>query len=260
MVGFLNDRMFYICLSVLFSWVGVKNARRMVAGKVGSGSLNGLISDLIVLKKRAGLSPGQNRYVDKCVRESLSLQMPKASKRLPDFLNGGEIHALLEESWKDNFTGLLVQFLIFTGLRVGEARNLLVQSLDFGNNQLKVVLGKGGKDRFVPLAPSLSSMLKTHLAGRRSGYVFCHRHQDVPYSVRALEYRVTGAIKKCNFSKRLSTHSLRHTFACMMIAKGMSKEHIQLLMGHSSVKTTEIYAKIELGPVKDEYLRLIGHG
>ena len=65
-------------------------------------------------------------------------------------------------------------------------------------------------------------------------------------------------IKEAALTKKLSTHSLRHMFACICLSKGMRLEDIKLMMGHSSIKTTEIYAKLELGAIKDKYLQIMG--
>ena len=147
--------------------------------------------------------------------------------------------------------------MIFTGLRISETRNLLIQHIDFYNNQLKVVQGKGRKDRYVPIKISLNNQIRQYIANRGTGYLFAKKDLTA-YTIRALQKRMETVIKLCRFDKKLSTHSLRHTFACLCLAKGLRLEDIKLLMGHSSIKTTEIYAKLELGSIKENYLRLMG--
>ena len=219
--------------------------------------LQRIVEEIKPIINKYSITPEQFRYITKRLREDLKLQLPKVAKRLPDYLNPAEMYRLLEVSKADPFDYLLIEFLIYTGLRIAEARNLQVQSIDWDNNQLKVIQGKGSKDRYVPITPNLQSKLLLYLNGRKNGYVFS-KSNNRAYSIRALQKRITKRLEQCEFSKKLSTHSLRHTFACMCIAKGFSKEHIQLMMGHSSIKTTEIYAKLELGPVKEKYLQLMG--
>jgi len=208
------------------------------------------------LRSKYNLSPAEFRYVCKMVRELDGLQIPKGRKSLPDFLNPAEIYHLLDISKEAHFDNLLIESLIKTGLRIQEANNLLVSDLDFGANQLKVRQGKGSKDRYVPMAHSLQRRLLTFLNGRTSGYVFC-KPDGRKYSKRMLQLKVTKWLEKAAFSKKLSTHSLRHTFACACLARRVPIEKVKDLMGHSDIKVTQIYAKLETGAFKDDFLRLM---
>ena len=213
------------------------------------------IEDIV---KKYSLTAQQLRYVFKRVRNQTALALPKRPKRLPDFLNASEIYMLLSTAQQVSAKHrLLCEVLIMTGLRINELRNLDVRDLDFQNNQIKVVKGKGNKERQVPITNNLLHKIKLYLRDRTSNYVFLNR-QNQQYSVRMLQHCVEKVIKKCQLQKKLSTHSLRHTFACLCLAKGLRLEQIQLLMGHSSYKTTEIYARMELGAVKEQYLQLMG--
>lgn len=211
----------------------------------------------IIIKNR--LTPTEFRHIAKRIREDNNLQIPKVPKKLPDFMNSAEIYRLLEVSRNNPFDNLLLEFMIFTGLRISETRNLLIGNIDYYGNQLKVINGKGNKDRFVPLSMNLQSKIKLFLRERKRGYVFA-RSDEKKYTRRALRYRITKQITKCKFEKRIHTHSLRHTFACLCLARGMRLEDIKLLMGHDNIKTTEIYAKLEIGSIKDKFLQLMNRG
>jgi len=218
--------------------------------------LQRVVEKIKPIVNEARITPEQYRYISKKVREQLGLQIPKVPKKLPDYLNQSEIWALLKEAQKDPLNFVLIEFLIFTGLRIAEARNLLIEQIDFDNNQLKVVQGKGKKDRHVPVTPNLQSKILLYLGKRKKGYLFV-KSNGRAYSIRALQKRVTNTIKKCNFSKKLTTHSLRHTFACYCRAKGLPLEHIQILLGHASIKQTEWYGRLELGSIKEDFLMLM---
>lgn len=223
---------------------------------VSDKSKESIADDISGIVLRYRLTPTEYRHVSKRVREKCKLQIPKIPKKLPDFMNPGEIYRLLEVSKDNPFDGLLIEFMIFTGLRLSETRDLMIQSIDFGANQLKVVSGKGAKDRYVPLTTNLQHKLKLFLGGRLRGFVFARSDQKY-YTRRALRYRITKQIAKCGFSKRIHTHSLRHTFACLCLARGLRLEDIKLLMGHDNIKTTEVYAKLELGSIKNKFLELM---
>jgi len=221
-----------------------------------SRKLTEAITKFTEMTRACALTPKQFRYVIKKVREQLGLQMPKVPQTLPDYLTPAEVHHLLNLAKETPEDALLIEFQIFTGLRIKETSDLLVQHIDWQEHMLKVVGGKGGKDRFVPITTNLQSKLLLYLNGRKTGYLFCKRN-ETKYTTRALQYRITYWLKLCNFSKVLSTHSLRHTFGCLVLAKLKDIKQVSTLMGHSNVRTTEIYAKIMLPALRDDFLRLM---
>jgi integrase/recombinase XerD len=223
---------------------------------VGSRQMQNCISEIIKIKQRYALTPEKSRYVDKMVRIKLKLQTIKRAKKLPEYMNKTELEHFLNTANIFNPTYvMLAELLLFTGLRVSESRYIDIRDIDYDNDQLKVVEGKGSKDRYVPLRRSLARKLKMYHHGRDRGYLFINR-KGRQYSKRMLQHMIEKILEKCQFAKHLSTHSLRHTFACMAFNSGISLEKLQLIMGHTSRVTTEIYAKMELSSLKDEFLNL----
>ena len=218
-----------------------------------------IIRRIIELLDKYKPTPQEFRYITQAIRVKLGLRIPKRPKRLPVAMTDSEIYIFLKKA-SDNkpIVSVLCNLLLFTGLRISEARNLDIRDIDWGGNVLKVVSGKGNKDRFVPLPLGLQDKLKIYLAGRKSGYVFCKKDGH-KYTRRRLQYIVTNTIKECNFNKSLHTHSLRHTYATLLLRRGLHKDKIQVIMGHSSIKTTEIYTKMELGDTTSEVIKLMGY-
>jgi len=215
------------------------------------------ISTISEIVKAKAITPTEFRYICSQVRINCKLIIPSRPKTLPNYLTASEMYFFLDEAHKkDNLTGLLAEFLTFTGLRIAEATSLMVQDIDFNSNQLKVINGKGGKDRFVPVTSNILQKIKLHLNNRTNGYVF-GKKGGKKYTTRAFQKRIKNCLISCDFPKKLSTHSLRHTFACLCLARGLDLKKISLLIGHSSIKTTEIYAKLELGTIKEEFLQLM---
>jgi integrase/recombinase XerD len=203
--------------------------------------LQRIVTEILQIVKSANISPQQLRYIFKKVREDGDYQVKRVPKKLRDFLSPSEIYELLRLS-TDSFDRLLIEFLLKTGLRISEARNLHINNIDFQSNQIKVEQGKNSKDRYVPLHHSLINPLRLYISNRK-GYLFV-KNNGLRYSIRALQYRVTRNLKKLNSEKKLDTHSLRHTFGTYLRLKGMPLQDIQVILGHSSIKTTEIYAKM----------------
>lgn len=216
------------------------------------------INKILEIVREGSFTPQQVRYLFKKVRENGKYQVKGVTKSLPDFLNDAEIYQIINKSIEYGKTPMmLINLAIFTGLRVEEMSDLMIEHIDFNNHQLKVVAGKGDKDRFVPLTNNLMIHIKSHIGDRKKGYLLCKRNETA-YTTRALQLMVEKIVKNCGFTKKIHTHTLRHTFATLLLRKGIPIERIQLLLGHSSIKTTQIYAHMELAPVKEQFIQLIG--
>ncbi|MEX1384430.1 tyrosine-type recombinase/integrase [Lutibacter sp.] len=198
-------------------------------------------NEILGIIKKNQFNPAQVRYIFKLVRQKGGYQVPKVPKALPNYLSPAEIYQLLQVT-EDSFDHLLIEFLLKTGLRISEARNIMIQDIDFSMQQINVRKGKNSKDRTVTLHHSLVNTLRMYINDRK-GYLFVKK-DGLRYSVRALQYRISKNIEKLGSSKKLNTHSLRHTFATYLRLQGMPLQDIQVILGHSTIKTTEIYAKM----------------
>jgi integrase/recombinase XerD len=221
--------------------------------------LNKVSQRLLEILKEAQLTPSQVRYVFKLIRQEGNYQVPNVPKALKDYLSPAEIHQLLLICIEEPFDNTLIEFMIKTGLRVAEVTNLQVGHIDFQNLQLKVVQGKGKKDRFVPIASSIASKIKMMIQDKRpNDYVFSKK-DGTKYVTRSLQYKVKYWLNELHSPKHLTTHSLRHTFGTYCRAKGIPIQDIQVMMGHSSIRTTEIYAKMALSVQSTEqYHQIMG--
>ena len=209
---------------------------------------------LIVLKYK--LSPEQLRHSFKLLREDTGLVVRKREKKLPKFLTPAETYHFL--SVAQSLTPrhrLLCEFLIQTGLRISELQKLDLRDIDQSNNTLKVVEGKGSKDRFVPIGNSLIQQVNLFVGGRKQGQIFLNStHKSL--STRRLQQMFQEVAITAGLGV-LNPHIARHTYACILINKGFNLEDLQLFMGHSSKITTEIYAKLAFTPdQKNKYLTL----
>jgi integrase/recombinase XerD len=216
------------------------------------------IDKVVKIYRDMGATPEEVRYMQKKEREIGGWQTPNKGRKLPDYLSEPEIGAILNKSiHADSTTRLLVSVAIFTGLRIAELRNLKIEDIDYDQYQIKVVQGKGSKDRFVPAKNNLLIQIKDYVGDRKSGFLFV-KSNHTPFSVRGLQKKIEKIFIVCRFVKKLSAHSLRHTYASLLRRNGMQLQDIQILLGHSTIKTTEIYAHIEIAPIKEQFFQLIG--
>jgi site-specific recombinase XerD len=144
------------------------------------------------------------------------------------------------------------------GLRVSEAAQLKLEHIDWDQQALHVVQGKGRKDRHVYLSPdavaSVQQCLAQHPGERAKGYVFWNRkRQTQRLSVKAIQKKMERYARAAGLPA--SCHSLRHTFASNLLEHGAEVVTIRDFLGHSQIASSERYAKVSSQKVKQEYLR-----
>ncbi len=137
---------------------------------------------------------------------------------------------------------LLLAFLYYSGMRLSELRNLHWKDLDFERKTIHLKTTKGSRDRILFLHPELERMVSL-LGTKREGLVFQSR-EGKHYNARSIEQVVKNATKKAGINKRVTPHTLRHSFATHLLEGGADLRIIQGLLGHKSLATTQIYTSI----------------
>lgn len=175
----------------------------------------------------------------------------KKVRKLPVVLSKNEVRNLLAAPRLQKHR-MLLSLLYGCGLRCMEARNLRIDDLDFERQMLHVKQGKGGKDRYIPLNISLIAALKVYLAKHKpKEWLFNGKPlaRDTSsnkwrYSQRGAQWVVTQAARKAAIGKRVSTHTLRHSFATHLLEDGLDIVTIKELLGHSKIETTLVYLHV----------------
>jgi integrase/recombinase XerD len=184
--------------------------------------------------------------------EYLHLPEIKASKKLPVVLSKQEVWAMLNEC-KLLKHKILIGLLYGCGLRCLEVRSVRLADLDFDRLQLKVVQGKGKKDRYVPLSEHLIRGLKLYIENENPvNYLFGGNNItgraggdfDSRYSQKGVQWAVKEAAKKAGILKDVSVHTLRHTFATHLLEDGLDILSIKNLLGHEAIETTMVYLHV----------------
>jgi integrase/recombinase XerD len=181
------------------------------------------------------------------------LQLPeiKKDKKLPVVLSKEEVWAMLRHCPLLKHR-ILVGLLYGCGLRCMEVRSVRLADLDFDRKQLKVVQGKGKKDRYVPLSEHLVRGLKTYLAAEKpDDYLFNGQPVgrgggdfDGRYSQRGVQWAIKEAAKRAGIRKEVSVHTLRHTFATHLLEDGLDILTLKDLLGHQNIETTMEYLHV----------------
>lgn len=181
------------------------------------------------------------------------LKSPKAAKTLPDIITEAQIDALLAAPDTETPHGLrdkaLLELMYATGLRVSEAVNLALHEIHLGSGLVNTV-GKGGKQRIVPLGEEAVYWLECYLNGARSVLLKAGKTDKVFVGqkqcgiTRQLAWQVVKHYALTAGIRHLSPHGLRHAFATHLVNHGADLRVVQMLLGHTDISTTQIYTHV----------------
>ena len=183
------------------------------------------------------------------------LELPLRPKHLPDVLTDEEITAIQETFDRSTYEGernyVIVEVLYGCGMRVSELVNLRLSNI-YADEQYLQVIGKGDKERWVPINERALSLMLTYIHNVRSHitpkpgedkYVFLNR-RGAHMTRQMVFIFLKNAVEEAGIRKSVSPHSLRHSFATELVENGADLRAVQEMLGHESISTTEIYTHI----------------
>ena len=207
----------------------------------------------------------QNGDIEEPPTESLG--SPRVGRALPKYLSEEEIELLLDaagqpgtaESRRD---ANILELLYATGLRVSELVSLNVQDIDFQESYIRC-WGKGSKERIVYAHAKAMGGLQEYLAGPRMSLVGDNKDEPALFVNHRGERLTRQWIwnilktygKKAGLDQKITPHTLRHSFATHLLQKGASLRHVQELLGHSSISTTQVYTHLTDRHMEQEYAK-----
>lgn len=165
----------------------------------------------------------------------------KREKKLPVILSKNEIEKMVFSTKNINHR-LIIQTGYSAGLRISEIINLKWEDVDFERNLIHIKRAKGKKDRIVMLSQVVKDSLKS-LSDEKIAYVFKTRKNE-KYTQRTIQKIIKDTSKKAGINKKITPHTLRHSFATHLLENGTDIRYIKDLLGHSNVSTTLIYTKV----------------
>ena len=171
------------------------------------------------------------------------IERPRKEKKLPKILSNAEVKKLISATTNIKHKCILA-LLYSAGLRRGELLNLRPSDIDSERMLVKVNDAKGNKDRYTLLAKSTLKDLRLYYKQYRpKDYLFEGQKGD-RYSASSVANIIKQTTKKARIKKHVTAHILRHSFATHLIENGTDLRYIQILLGHNSTKTTEIYTHV----------------
>jgi len=196
-----------------------------------------------------------------------SLGSPRVGRTLPKFLPEEDVTLLLDTAYKSGSNegqrdAVIMELLYATGLRVGELVSLDLQDVDLSESYIRC-MGKGSKERIVHLYPKALEELRRYLKSVRIA-LLGHRRTEPSLFVNHRGERLTRQwvwtilktyAQKAGIEQNITPHTLRHSFATHLLQNGASLRHVQELLGHSSISTTQVYTHLTNGYVQKEYAK-----
>lgn len=193
------------------------------------------------------------------------LKSPKTGVHLPDVLTLQEIDDIINAIDLSKREGqrnrAIIEVLYSCGLRVSELCGLRLSDLYFNERFIRVV-GKGGKQRLVPISPRAIAELESYFADRNAisikkgfeDFVFISERLKKPLSRITVFCLIKELVEAVGISKNVSPHTFRHSFATHLLEGGANLRVIQAMLGHESIATTEIYTHIDRARLREEIM------
>lgn len=248
-LGFLTDKK-----------IDIKNIDKLVIRDYLVNILGQTRKKTTVIRKIAALR-GFFNFLVKCkvlkIPPMESIITPKKESHLPDFLTIEEIKLLLSAPDTANVLGLrdnaILELFYSSGIRISELVGLNKDDVDFFSGIIKV-MGKGSKQRLVPVGDTALTIVRKYLKMRKDSspvlFTGYHTHK---LSARWIQKMIHRYLQKVGIVKKITPHSLRHTFATHLLDAGCDIRSVQEMLGHKDLSTTQIYTHITATKMKKVY-------
>ncbi|NDB53376.1 MAG: integrase [Chitinophagaceae bacterium] len=241
------------------SEVNASQIRSWLASLRASG-----ISSRSIVRKISALKSFYKFLLRKGVVEKnplVQISSPKISKSLPVFIREeeaaqmGQTLAIASEDWKGFNARLLVTLFYYTGMRLSELINLKEEQLELSRSQLKV-LGKGNKERIIPLHADLITLIKEYIQKKQDQLTSTEPYLLLTESGKKLYPRyawqlVNQVLGAATTVQKKSPHVLRHSFATHLLNNGADLNAVKELLGHSSLAATQVYTHNTIEKLKE---------
>lgn len=198
-----------------------------------------------------------NKFIERSPLETMS--GPKKEKKVPAFLTEEEMQNLFAISDLPVRDRAMIELLYSCGLRIEELMSLNLKNIDFINNTV-TVFGKGSKERVVPVGDVCLTVMREYISQRRNLGLPADINSPAFLSIRGkrLEQRTARRVLhnwfiKAGLKKKVSPHTLRHTFATHILDRGCDLRSVQEMLGHKNLSTTQIYTHVTIESLKKVY-------
>jgi integrase/recombinase XerD len=197
-------------------------------------------------------------FTDICerVRKKLALRRPKRGRKLPQLLTSDEVDQYFKAIINVEHE-IMLKVLLYTSVRVHELVNIKVGDLYLDECKIRIEQGKGAKDRYVLFPTSLKLVLASHRSAHPDYKYLFESGQHKQFSVRRIQQIMAEYGVNAGIEKRVRPHLFRHQMLTDLTRSGLSDSQIQLISGHASKKSLEIYQHLGLESVDKAYQQAV---
>jgi len=191
------------------------------------------------------------------VNPAETIPFPKLEKTIPQFLSIDDVFRLLDSietiTWFDKRNLAMFETFYSTGMRVSEMEGVNIEDIDFKSQMIKV-LGKGSKERMVPVGKRALNAIKDYRASLKENFIPIFLNKNFTrLSSRSIRRILDKIVRGCQLNVPVSPHTLRHSFATHMLDCGADLRGIQEILGHASLSTTQIYTHVSMDKLMQVY-------
>lgn len=249
----------------LFDRIQVNEARAYLATQIQSG-----LKPTSMKRQVASLKHFYQFHIEEKVlrvNPFALVRSPRVHPKLPRIIDDATVQRVLvlpqEEGLMMNRDLAIVELLYGSGLRVSEVVLLTLPMMNL-SQRILTILGKGNKERIVPITKPCQDTLQRYIRNVRPQLLLRRKTEDItpfvflnhlgqPLTVRGLQFILSRLVKKTGLELHLHPHQLRHTFATQLLDNGADLRTIQELLGHASINTTQIYTHVSKEALQKEY-------
>jgi integrase/recombinase XerD len=214
-----------------------------------------VVVQFVRIARKARLSYDEFLYISQQARKKLGLRRPQKERRLPQLLPEAALKRFFQtiQDCGDVQHEILLKLMFYTAVRVSELVRIAVSEVDLDRCKIFINQGKGAKDRYILFPASFRLVLKSHLqANSRNRYLFETRRCG-PFTSRRIQQIVQEYRTRAGITQPVHPHLFRHQMLTYLTTQGLSDAQIQLISGHESKKSLEVYQHLSLESVEQAY-------
>lgn len=214
-----------------------------------------VVAQIVRLARKERLSYDDFLYVCQQARNKLGLRKPKRERKLPQLLPEAELKKFFRrlQECGDLQHEIMLKLLFFTAVRVSELVGIRVADIDFDQCKIFISEGKGRKDRYILFPKSFRLVLQSHLRANPKNRHLFETTRYTAFTTRRVQQIVKQYREEAGITQPVHPHLFRHQMITYLTTKGLSDSQIQLISGHESKKSLEVYQHLSLKNVEQAY-------
>lgn len=214
-----------------------------------------IVEKIVRLARKERLSYDDFIYVCQQARKKLGLKRPRTQRRLPQLLTEIELKKFFQviQNCGNLQHEIMLKMLFFTAVRVGELVKIKVSDIDFNQCKIFIEEGKGKKDRYILFPNSFRLVLQSHLQANPKNRFLFETTRYTAFTPRRVQQIIKEYRETAEIEQKVHPHLFRHQMITYLTSQGLSDSQIQLISGHKSKKSLEIYQHLSLNNVQEAY-------